>query len=242
MIFKYKTLVGTLIIFVILNIWLSFRPISTESKKIFIYPPQNVGLFTFGFNDLVSSLLWVRVLQDVNVCDQVRERGLYPTLKNEEDPLLEILERNLPEAQCELGWVYHMLDAITDLAPDFRTAYADGATMLSVLVDDRNGASTLFKKATQNFPEDWEILYRAAYHELFEMQNADRAAELLRRAGQFGAPEWVYALSAKLYTRLGKAQFAKTILETVLMRKSEGPGVERVRQQLEIINKALQEE
>lgn len=236
-----KHIILTILIFVALQV-----EISLQNKKfqpdVYIVPPKNLGYFTFGFNDLLSSVLWVRLLQDIHICDQDRERNLYPELVNTEDPLTELLERQLPAAQCEMGWVYHMLDTITDLAPDFHTAYADGATMLSVLVDDRKGASALFEKASRAFPDDWQILYRAAYHELFEMQNPERAADLLRRAGQFGAPSWVYALSAKLYSRLGRAEFAKTVLETVLLRKSEGVAVERVRKQLEVINEALEEE
>ncbi len=238
---SYKVLITTLIIFVLLQSLLSLDLRTLEQKKIFIPPPKDMKLFTFGFNDLFSSLLWVRLLQDIHICDQEREQGTLAPLKNGDDPLSEILERQMPAPRCEMGWVFQMLDTITDLAPNFYTAYADGATMLSVLVDDRIGASILFEKAATAFPEDWQILYRAAYHELFEMQNPEQAADLLRRAGEFGAPPWVYALSAKLYTRLGRAEFAKTVLEAVLVRKPEAATVERVRIQLEAINKALQE-
>ncbi|MEM7646130.1 MAG: hypothetical protein AAF203_04400, partial [Pseudomonadota bacterium] len=127
----------------------------------------------------------------------------------------------------------------SDLSPDFRTVYADGATMLSVLVDDREGAKSIFSKGVAYFPDDWEILYRAAYHELFEMKNPDRAQELLLKAGKRGAPEWVYSLSAKLLTRLGRAQFAKTILESVLTRDRGGEYEKRLKQQLDRVNEAL---
>jgi hypothetical protein len=232
----------TLITFAFVQVYLNYAPQMSSEHKVFVPPPKNMHLLTFGFNDLMSSLLWVRVLQDIQVCDQDRERGAAPELKESEDPLAQILTRQMPEPQCQKGWVFQMLDAVTDLAPDFYIAYADGATMLSVLVDDREGASLLFNKGIQSFPDDWQLLYRAAYHELFEMQNPDQAADLLRRAGQYGAPQWVYALSAKLYTRLGQAAFAKTILESVLQRKTEGEAIERVKAQLEAINKILGQE
>ncbi len=167
-----------------------------------------MGLFTFGYDSMVSSLMWVRVLQDADVCDQAEEKQRLPGLGTE-DVLTEVLERELPEAKCSEGWVYQMLDIITELTPDFYGAYLDGATMLSVVVDDRVGAQKLFAKAVKDFPDDWRLLYRAAYHELFEMQNPDRAAHLLRLAGERGAPQWVYALSAKIYSKLDQAVFCQ---------------------------------
>ena len=112
--------------------------------------------------------------------------------------------------------------------------------MLSVLVDDREGAAALFNKGVQHFPEDWELIYRAAYHELFEMQEPEKAAKLLKKAGERGAPRWVYALSSKLYTKLGQAAFAKSILEDVLKNTdADGEHVDRVRAELRRVNQIL---
>lgn len=207
-------------------------------KKVFIAPIKSMGLFTFGYNSMISSLMWVRILQDIDVCEQTGKKQVLPRFQTQ-DILTEVLKRELPEAKCNEGWVYQMLDVITELTPNFYGAYLDGATMLSVVVDDRKGAQRLFAKAVVDFPGDWQILYRAAYHELFEMQNPDRAAELLRLAGESGAPQWVYALSARIYSKLGQAAFAKTILESVLRRKSKGEAIERVRVRLKKINKVL---
>ncbi len=208
-------------------------------KRIFIAPIKSMGFFTFGYNSMISSLMWVRVVQDSEVCDQTEEKQVLPKLETE-DILTEVLERELPEAKCSEGWVYQMLDVITELTPDFYGAYLHGSTMLSVVVDDRVGAQKLFAKAVKDFPEDWQILYRAAYHELFEMQNPDQAARLLRLAGERGAPQWVYALSAKIYSKMGQAAFAKTVLESVLRRKSNGEAIERVKVQLKKVNEILE--
>lgn len=207
-------------------------------EKVFVAPIKSMGLFTFGYHSVISSLMWVRILQDIDVCDQAEEKQVLPDFQSQ-DILTEVLDRKLPEAKCNEGWVYQMLDVITELTPDFYGAYLDGATMLSVVVDDRKGAQKLFAKAVVDFPDDWQILYRAAYHELFEMQNSDRAAKLLRLAGERGAPSWVYALSARIYSKLGQAAFAKTILESVLRRKSKGQAIQRVRSQLKKVNKIL---
>lgn len=209
--------------------------------KVYISPAKQITQFTFGYSDVVASLLWVRLMQDIDVCDQSDETVSLPAFDpDEKDKLKEILERDLPASKCDRGWVYHMLDLITDLAPDFYGAYLEGATMLSVVVDDRSGASLLFDKSRGYFPEDWNLLYRAAYHEMFEMQNPDKAADLMRRAGERGAPKWVYALSSKIYTKLGQALLAKGVLEAVVRTNPQStPSMDRVRMELQRVNQIL---
>ena len=233
-----KPVVLVVILFTIIQGFLTFQP-KLERKPIYIPPSKNIEHFSFGYNDFLSSLMWVRVVQDFHVCDQDSRTVKYPALVNKVDPLGEVLERKLPKSRCEKGWVFQMLDVISELSPDFKAVYLDGATMLSILVDDRKGAKTIFDKGRKQYPEDWQILYRSAYHELFEMQNIELAAELMRRAGEHGAPQWVFSLSAKLLTRMGRAQFAKTILESVLQRDSGGKYRERLKKQLEAVDKAL---
>lgn len=230
-------------ILILLTIGSLFLVQSYEKKMnitpVYVSPSKNIGFYSFGYNQLVSSLLWVRMLQDIDVCDQHPEKILYPEIKENPDPLDEILTRELPISRCHKGWVFQMLDVISDLTPGFEAVYADGATFLSVLVDDRKGAQEIFAKGQSFFPENWEIHYRAAYHELFEMQDPDKAAVYLKRAGEAGAPAWVFALSAKLYSKMDQALFAKTILESVLARKNYGPHIERVKGQLRKINESL---
>jgi len=233
-----KIFIVTFVVFVSLQALLTFEK-HTPREKIFIPPTKNILNFTFGYNDFLSSLMWVRVVQDFHICDQSSRNVKYPELKNTVDPLKEIIERELPTSRCENGWVFQMLDVISELSPDFRTVYTDGGTMLSVLVDDRLGARTIFEKGRLQFPKDWEILYKSAYHELFEMQNPKLAEELMRKAGDNGAPRWVYSLSAKLLTRMGRAQMAKTILEDVLNRDRSGAFSDRIKSQLKRVNEVL---
>lgn len=234
-----KIVAITIALFLMIQLGLSYKVHHSELNKIYLPPSKSLKFVSFGFNDLFSSLLWLRLVQDIEVCDQGPAKGAIPELDANKDPLADVLERKMPESKCKNGWVFQMLDVISDLTPDFETVYTDGATFLSVLVDDREGAQKIFAKGRMEFPDNWQIYYRSAYHELFEMQNAEAAAELLRQAGEKGAPDWVYALSAKLLTRLGRAEFAKTVLEGVVASGKEGPGMERVRDQLDKINAAL---
>lgn len=233
-----KIIISLILVFLCLE-WTRGTTQAKERQKIFIPPSKKMKTYAFGQEQAIASLMWVRVLQDIEVCDQNSERSLMPALSENKDPLEDVLSRKLPEARCQHGWVFQMLDVITDLAPKFHGAYSHGATFLSVLVDDRKGAQKIFDKGVEAYPENWNLLYRAGYHELFEMQNPGKAAEYLRRAAENGAPNWVYSLSAKLYSKTGQAAFAKSILESVLERNPDGMHAERLRQQLKKINKYL---
>ncbi len=235
---KYN-IIGIIIVFALIQFTLTHKK-QVEVQQIFVPPATHINLYSFGYNSLISSLLWVRVLQDINICDQKpKSDQVLANFTDDKDIIDQILNRELPPPKCENSWVFQMLDVITTIDPTFKAAYADGATFLSVLVDDRVGAQKIFNRGISYYPDDWGILYRAAYHELFELQNPETATTLLNRAGLWGAPRWVFALSARLLTSQGRAEFAKTMLESVLNRKSDGYGMDRVRGQLEKINEIL---
>ncbi len=233
-----KIYLATLFIFLGLQ-WSLSQSKDLASQKTFLSPSKNVSLFAFGYQDALASLMWVRLLQDFHICDQNSERTPYPEWGQMSDRLTEVIERELPRPTCERGWVFQMLDVISDLQPNFEAAYLDGATMLSVMVDDRVGAQEIFHKGLKIYPDDWNLLYRSAYHELFEMQNPEEAQRLLIRAGQRGAPAWVYSLAAKLYTRQGQGAFALSILEQVLERDRGGQFSARIEAQIKKIRETL---
>ena len=212
---------------------------SSERTKVFIGPSKNIKGFTLGYDDFIASVMWVRVVQDFHVCDQNSKAVKYPGFTDNVDPVDEVLSRELPDSRCEDGWVYQMLDVISDLQPKFKSVYLDGGSMLSVLVDDRTGAQKIIQKGLIPFPNDWKLLYQAAYHELFEMQNANTAQELMLRAAENGAPSWVYSLAAKLMTRTGRAALALPILQSVLDRNLGGMHEDRIRAQLDRVKKHL---
>ncbi len=234
-----KAIVGFFLVFIAVQVLLSYD-LSTKRTKVYIGPSKNIKGFTFGYDDFLASAMWVRLVQDFHICDQNSRKVEYPEFKDKVNPLDEILTRELPPSRCEDGWVYQMLDVITDLQPEFRSAYVDGATMLSVLVDDRKGAQKIFHKGIKNYPEDWELLYRAAYHEMFEMQDAESAKGLMLKAAKRGAPKWVYSLAAQLFSRTGQGVFALSILESVLERDLAGNFSDRIKRRIKIIKEAIQ--
>lgn len=168
------------------------------------------------------------MIQDFDICDQRKKTDVSAQ---------ELVEHSL----CNKGWVYSVLDAVTQLSPRNELPYIIGGTILSVLVDDREGARLIFEKGVHALPNDWSIAYRAAYHYLYEVKDNQRAAELLEHAGRHGAPPWVFALSARLYTDLGRAELGISILEDALQRDYKGYGTERLKERLTELKKIRDE-
>jgi hypothetical protein len=154
-------------------------------------PPRDIQYFTFGHKEIIADLFWVRSIQDFDYC-----------------------EKKLAEQLCKgNGWLYQMLDVITDLSPYFRMAYSAGSMALTVIVSDILGASKFFDKAVAHFPNDFPILYKAAYHAIYEEKDLKKGAGLVERAAQNGAPNWVHALAGRLYTQSGQIELAEKLAQ-----------------------------
>ncbi|MDZ4677889.1 MAG: hypothetical protein SGI74_10320 [Oligoflexia bacterium] len=146
---------------------------------------------SLGFKLIVSDFIWIRLVQEID----------YRELKS-----------------VSKGWAFQMLDSVTTLDPRYHTAYTTGVTVLSILVQDVEGASILYDRAVQNYPTHWPLLYRAAYHNLYEVGDCPKAAGLLYKAGLHGAPNWVNSLASRLYVRSGQFELARGVLIDALKR------------------------
>lgn len=196
-------------------------------KLPFIPPPKEIQHFHFGYSETMADVFWIRVLQDFFVCDR---------------PIEDL--RVTHTEVCDQSWVFKMLDLVTDLAPKFGMPYYYGATVLSVITNDPEGARVIFEKGVREIPTAWDIAYRAAYHYLIELKNNERAAELLVQAGNNGAPAWVFSLAGRLYSEEGKAFLAKSVLESALEAQLKSsnpdePAIYKIRRRLEQIEQEL---
>jgi hypothetical protein len=184
-----------------------------ERPRDLLSPPVGIEHFTFGHRDITADFLWVRAIQDFDYCDQQ-------------------IAKNLCVGK---GWLYRMLNAITDLSPKFRMPYATGAVALSVLVSDVEGAAQIFDKGVKNYPNDWAILYRAAYHNLYEVKDKKKAADLFIRAGRNGAPAWVFSLAGGLYNDSNERGAAEAVLQEMIKTEVEPTIIKRLQEKLEKI-------
>jgi tetratricopeptide (TPR) repeat protein len=205
-----------------LYLMLSPLPTVLEALKTFTYPPQQIKHMTFGYHESVSDSMWLRVIQDIDVCEKKDQNSALRT----------------EGGVCRKAWVYQYLDAITELTPQFRMPFATGPLILSVVVEDREGATQLFEKALRQFPNDWPIIYRAAYHFMYEEKDEARAAQLLLRAADLGAPPWLRSLAAKLLTQSGKLELARSVIKQAMESNPNEKLRERLEQRLREIEDA----
>jgi hypothetical protein len=161
-------------------------------------PPPFVEHLHFGERWALSDLMWIRAIQDFDYCE---------------------VSKDSAQASC-IGntWLYHMIEALTELDPQHIEAHQAGALSLSVLVGDVPGSSKIFKKTIERFPKSWKILSQAAFHELLEAKNPELAATYLQKAGELGAPGWVYSLATRLYSRAGKLEAAERLYQDLQMQ------------------------
>ena len=217
---KYPILIFFLFISTLI-IQYRWNHMNIEYPPIYIPPPKYIHHFHFGYNESMSDSLWLRWVQDVEVCGakKIARESVLPQKKlprqiaGKDNQLREDLLLPQRSQICDRGWSFRLLDAITRLTPHFRMPYAIGASTLSVLIDDHRGAQAIYERAEKYFPNDWKILYRAAYHYLYELQDLEKASQLLYRAGQTGAPLWVKSLASRVATRVGRIDLGITSLE-----------------------------
>lgn len=184
-----------------------------QENSRFISPPPMIENLSFGFNESIADILWIRSIQDFSYCDQQITQ--------------KICKNN--------SWLYKMLDAVTNLAPQFRVPYAVGSLALTVIITDVDGATQIFEKGIKAFPNDWPILYRAAYHYLYEVKDKKRAAELLIQAGQNGAPPWVFTLAGRLYSDTGHTELAEALLQEMSNTEQDPILIKRLRDKIDSI-------
>ncbi|MNK07405.1 hypothetical protein D3C87_253190 [compost metagenome] len=187
----------------------------TERPRVLIAPPQQIERMAFGFQEVMADSLWIRAIQDLDYCEM---------------PLAKHL--------CAgNSWLARMLDAVTDLSPKFRMPYAVGGLALTVIVSDYEGATKIFDKGVKQFPKDWPILYRAAYHYLYEVKDQKRAAELMIAAAQNGGPPWLYTLAGRTYSDSGNVALAEALLQDMIASGQDEQFINRLREKIESMKK-----
>lgn len=183
-----------------------------DVKKALIAPPPYIEHLSFGFSEPLADALWIRSIQDFDYCE---EELSYQNCKGN-------------------GWLAQMLDAITNLSPQFRMPYATGGLALTVVISDYAGASKIFDKAVKAFPTDWPLLYRAAYHALYEEKDKPKAARLLIQSAQNGGGEWFYNLAATLYNDSGNRDLGARLYEQLKKEDFNPKVLARMREKLGI--------
>jgi hypothetical protein len=174
-----------------LSWFIKSQPESSFSIQENLLPGSHWNKFHFGFQYSLSDLFWLRAIQDLDYCEN------------------KDLDRNC----VGKVWLFEVLNLVTSLDPWYRMAYSAGGIGLSIVISDISGASFLFNKAVRYYPRDWVILYKAAYHAVYEEKNMFKGARLLEQSARSGAPQWVFALASRIYSDQGQKELGARILQ-----------------------------
>ncbi len=97
------------------------------------------------------------------------------------------------------SWMYLRFKTIMTLDPLFLQNYQFGGKYLSIVKDDIYGAKEIFDKGLSIYPNNYELLFNAAYLYGFELQDDKVAYELYLKVASFPqAPPYIKTLAYKL--------------------------------------------
>ena len=176
--------------------------VNVQKKPLYFAPPSLLQHFSLGYKDFTANLLWLRYLQSADFCSFEKGIPIYTGDKK----------------HCELGWAFRMVDAITELAPRFKSVYTISSSIISVFTGDKKGAEKILLKGVKVFPQDWQINLYTAYLYTTEIKKPEKAAVYAYKAAENGGPQWLYNLSAKKHSEIGNKLLAETILKNLLKR------------------------
>lgn len=171
--------------------------------------------FSFGNDSQIADFFWLRFLQEIDAFNEFKidDSHLCPDKTT--------------------SWHYHIVNIAMDLDSKFYELASVAPLVISITISDSMGATKLFDKAVENFPNDWRILFQASYQAQFEEKNLKKAADLLYRAGQNGAPRWVLSLSGGLYNELGMKAFANSVYGYLESKFPDDPNTKRLKDKLD---------
>jgi tetratricopeptide (TPR) repeat protein len=205
-----------------------------EPKNLFYPPPISLKYFTFGYDDMVADLFWLRLQQDFGICEQQRGGSSFSA-----DSGKRVGRNRTPS--CRYGWGYHMLNLITDLAPRFTLPALLGPMILSVVADDIDGATILFDKSLNMYPNNWELNYRAGYHFMLELEDRERASLLFQKSYENGGPKWLPLLIARVQSEQGRFSLAEKVISDLLKKMPEEKIKKRAIMKLQELKKKMAE-
>lgn len=143
-----------------------------------------------GYHHLGADILWLRLLQVIG-------------------------ERRNTEDQYE--WMYHTLDVITTLDPQYAYAYYVGGVILGDYAHRPDLSNRLLAKGVEANPTVWNLPFLLGYNYYFLMGDAVKAADYIMRAASLPeGPSYLPGLATRMAAEGGRPETALVFLETRL--------------------------
>jgi len=148
-----------------------------------------------GYHHLGADLLWLRIVQVLG-------------------------EQVLSEKDYE--WLYHALDVVTTLDPQYAYVYDAGGTVLAELGGRVDLSNRLLQKGVAANPQAWRLPFVLGFNHFFHLHDYVKAGECMAQAAQLpGHPSYVETLAARLYVEGGSPALALQYLDAMIRQTVE---------------------
>lgn len=153
-----------------------------------------------GYQHLGADVLWLRMVQVLGKKRQTSE---------------------------DFEWLYHGLDVITTLDPQYTYAYQVGGIVLTETAHRVDLSNRILEKGFASNAAAWWLPFNLGYNYFFYAGDAKKAAEYMAQAAKLpGRPAYVPGLAARMYAEAGSPDVAVNFLEA-MWRQTEDEGIKQ---------------
>jgi tetratricopeptide (TPR) repeat protein len=154
-----------------------------------------------GYHHLGADILWLRLIQVIGK------------------------KRNTAD---EYEWMYHALDVITTLDPQYAYAYYAGGVILGELANRTDLSNQLLEKGVKANPDVWNIPFLLGYNYYFLLGDPAKGAEYIMKAASLpDGPSYLPGLATRMAAEAGSPDTALAFLEARL-RDTQDPEMREV--------------
>ncbi len=141
--------------------------------------------------------------------------------------LLQVLGKKRNTAD-EYEWIYHALDIITTLDPQYDYVYYVGGVVLTNLANRVDLSNRLLEKGFNANPTVWNIPFLLGYNHYFILGDAAKAAEYIAAAARLpGGPAYLPGLATRMYAEANNPDTALQFIEA-LWQQTHDEGMREV--------------
>jgi hypothetical protein len=125
-------------------------------------------------------------------------------------------------------WLYHALDVVTTLDPQYAYVHDAGGTILAEYANRVDLSNQLLEKGLKANPASWRLPFVLGFNHFFHLQNYLKAGEYMGMAAKIpGRPYYVDTLAARLFVEGGSPSMALQYLD-VMLKQTNDPRLKEV--------------
>lgn len=122
----------------------------------------------------------------------------------------------------EFEWMYHSLDVMTTLDPQYAYVYYAGGVVLTSVGERPDLSTKLLEKGFRENPMVWNIPFLLGFNYYFHHHDPAMAADRLAAAARLpGGPAYLPGLATRMYAEASNPEVALEFLETLWQQTSD---------------------